>query len=79
MPRYKLRTLLFLMAIGPPMVAAIYLAPVPTFAFLIIVGSAVFTVVRRWYESWKSATTPLRKRLKELEPEIEKSTQSRPT
>ena len=75
--RYKLRTLLILLAVGPALIAAVYLAPGPTFAFLIIVGSGVFAAVRRSYESWKSATAPLRKRLEELEAEIEKSSQGR--
>jgi len=77
--RYRLRTLMILLAVLPPLVAAIYLVPGPTFAFLLIVGSAVFSFISRSYKSWKAATAPLRKRLEELEAEIEKSKQGRST
>ena len=77
--RYRLRTLLIVLTLGPPVMAAIYLHPGPTFSFLVIVGSAVFAVVMWSYESWKAATAPLRKRLDELEVEIAKSKQGRPT
>jgi len=45
--RYRLRTLLILMVILPPVLAAVYCAPSLTFAFLIIGGSAAFAVARR--------------------------------
>jgi len=38
MPRYKLRKLLILLAVGPPMLAAAYFAPRLTFAFLILLA-----------------------------------------
>lgn len=70
--RFRLRTPLIVLAIGPPLCAALYLAPGETFAFLFIAGGGAFTFVRREYESWKSAMAPLRKRLEELEAELEK-------
>jgi len=75
--RFRLRTLLIVLTIGPMVLASIYLAPGPTFSFLVIVGSAVFSVVSRSNKSWKAATAPLRTRLEELE--IENSKQGKPT
>jgi hypothetical protein len=37
--QFRLRTLLIVLAIGPPVLASVYLAPGPMFAFLVIVGS----------------------------------------
>jgi len=41
--RYRLRTLLILLAVGPPLLAAAYFAPRLTFAFLVLLACAAFS------------------------------------
>jgi len=40
---FRLRTLLILLAVGPPMLAAAYFSPRLTFAFLVLLACAAFS------------------------------------
>jgi hypothetical protein len=49
--RFRLRTLLIVLAVGPPVLAAAYFAPRLTVAFLVLLASAVFA---DWLARWMS-------------------------